>query len=338
MCTSFRLTATDGTIVAARTMEFPTDMETRVTVLPIGLSATGVGVDDKPGKAWTTKYGTVGMDVFGRPNSLTDGTNTEGVYAGLLYMPGFCDYTPAEGKDSATLISIIDAVAFVLGTTASVAEAIDAMTSVTVWPYVFGPFGFPPPAHLVLHDSTGASAVIEWRDGEMVVFENPIGVACNSPHFDWHQVNLRNHIGLSPTNPAARTINGVELAAMGQGAGFFGLPGDSTSPSRFVRATALASSLEPVATGDELEKTALHVLNNFDIPWGAVRADAKPTDDDHTLWSTISNLTEHRYIIRTYDNPVPQAIDLGSLDFTAAEPLTVPAPTGSFATFVPAAS
>ncbi len=192
MCTNFRIQAGDGTVVVGRTMEFPNAMGTKVTALPIGYEGTGIGVDDKPGKAWTSTHGVVGMDAFGKPGMLTDGMNDAGVYAGLLYMPGFCDYTPVDGADPASLMSIVDACAYVLGTSASVAEAKAAMAEATVWPYVFGPFGFAPPAHLVLHDAGGASAVFEWRDGQMQVFDNPIGVATNWPHLDWHLTNLRN--------------------------------------------------------------------------------------------------------------------------------------------------
>ncbi|HPU39980.1 MAG TPA: choloylglycine hydrolase family protein [Microthrixaceae bacterium] len=345
MCTSFRVTATDGAIVVGRTMEFPTDMATKVTVLPVGFTATSVAPGDgsldpaghevpADGLTWTSRYGLVGMDVFGRPQSLTDGTNTEGLYAGLLYMPGFCDYTPAEGKDPSTLLSIIDLVAFVLGTCATVAEVKQVMAGVTVWPFVYGPFGFAPPAHLVLHDATGASAVVEWRDGEMVVFDNPIGVACNSPHFDWHLTNLRNYVGLSVTNPASVTIDDVQLAVVSQGPGMFGLPGDASSPSRFVRAVAYTASLRPVPSGDELEHTALHVLNDFDITKGFVRAGADPSGDDHTIWSTVTNLTARRYVVRTYDNPIPQAIALHDLDFSRGVTQS-PLPAGGFAAFDP---
>ena len=31
---------------------------------------------------------------------LTDGLNDQGLYAGLLYMPGFCDYPSPDGADS----------------------------------------------------------------------------------------------------------------------------------------------------------------------------------------------------------------------------------------------
>ncbi len=330
MCTSFRLRAADGTYVVGRTMEFPNAMGTRVTVLPRGYRGTGTG-EDGPGRTWTSAHGVVGMDAFGRTGSLTDGMNEEGLYASLLYMPGFCEYTPAEGADPTGLLSIIDAVAYVLGTSADLGEVKKALADVTVWPYVFGPFGFAPPAHIVLHDATGSSAVVEWRAGAMEITDNPIGVACNWPHIDWHLTNLRNYVNLSDRNPSPVTIDGVELSAMGQGPGMNGLPGDSSSPSRFVRATAFGASLRPVATGAELEKTALHILNNFDIPFGLVRAGDDPADDDHTLWSTISNLTDLRYVIRSYDNPIPQVVDLTTVDFTTPGPREVPLPDGAFA-------
>ncbi|CAN5524985.1 choloylglycine hydrolase family protein [soil metagenome] len=338
MCTSFQVSAVDGTVVVGRTMEFPNDMNARVAVLPVGFEGVGIGADDRPGKSWVADYGLVGMDAFGHPDVLTDGMNQAGLYAGLLYMPGFCDYTPAEGADPGSLMSIVNVVAYLLGTCASVADAATALGSTTVWPYVYGPFGFAPPAHIVLHDATGASAVVEWVAGAMVITNNPIGVACNWPHLDWHLTNLRNYVNLSTENPSPISIEGVELSIMGQGPGMLGLPGDSSSPARFVRAAAMTASLRPIATGAELERTALHLLNNFDIPWGFIRADDKPEDDDHTLWSTISNLTDRRYVLRTYDNPVPQAITLSEVDFSGPDPVVVAAPQGGFASFVPTAS
>jgi choloylglycine hydrolase len=181
------------------------------------------------------------MDVFGMPSALTDGINEQGLYAGLLYMPGFCEYTPAEGADPAGLLSIVDAVAYLLGTCASVEEARAAMAAVTVWPWMFEQFGFAPPAHLVVHDPGGACAVFEWSHGEMLTFENPIGVVTNSPHLDWHLTNLRNYLTLSTTAPDELSIEGVELKPLGAGAGISGLPGGSSPPARFVRAVASLS-------------------------------------------------------------------------------------------------
>lgn len=329
MCTSVRVTAQDGTVVVGRTMEFPNALGTNITLLPRGFRGVGTG-RDADGLTWTAQHGLVGMDAFDLPGTLTDGMNERGLYAGLLYMPGFCQYTPADDQDPGSLLSIVDVVAYVLGTSADVDEAVAAMDRAVVWPAVFGPFGFPPPAHLVLHDATGRSTVVEWRDGTMELHDNPIGVACNWPHLDWHLTNLRNYISLSAANPAPTTIDGVELSAMGQGPGMRGLPGDASSPSRFVRATALTATLRPVPTGEEMERTVLHVLNNFDIPQGFVRDGDDAANDDHTLWSSVANLGGRRYVIRSYDNPVPQVIDLGTADFAPGPPRTTPIPAGSF--------
>jgi hypothetical protein len=40
--------------------------------------------------------------------------------------------------------------------------------------------------------------------------------------------------------------------------------------------------------------------------------DDDPANDDHTLSSSIANLGQLRYIVRGYDNPIPQLVDLKS--------------------------
>jgi len=330
MCTSLRLTTADHGAVVARTMEFPDLMRAQITVLPRGQALTGVAPDGT-GHRWTSAHGVVGIDAFGRPDWLTDGTNEHGLYAGLLYMPGFCDYTPADGHAPDELLAIVNVVAFVLGTCTSVEAAIAAMQTVTVWPLVVPAMGLAPPAHVVLHDAGGASAVIEWVGGAMVAFDNPIGVATNSPHLDWHLTNLRNYVALRPANPAPFSVQGVEIAPLGQGPGMTGLPADASGPSRFVRAAAYVSTLDPVADARAGELAALHVINNFDLPRGFVRDGDGGAVEDATLWTTIANLTDRRYIVRGIDDPTPLAIDLAATAFDGAAPRQVPIPTGTFA-------
>ena len=82
----------------------------RITVLPRGYVGASVAPSGT-GRTWTADFGVVGVDAFGQPGWFTDGTNEKGVYAGLLYMPGFCDYPSAEGKDPGGCMSIVDTVA-----------------------------------------------------------------------------------------------------------------------------------------------------------------------------------------------------------------------------------
>ncbi len=330
MCTNVRLVTTDGGAVVARTMEFPDLLQAKLTAIPRGHRFAGVAPDG-PGHTWTSVHGFVGIDAFGRAEWLTDGMNERGLYAGLLYMPGFCEYTTADGKSSDGLLAIVDTVAYTLATCTSVEEATAALRAVTVWPLVVPAMGFAPPAHLVLHDASGASAAVEWVAGEMVIFDNPIGVATNSPHFDWHLTNLRNYVALSPANPASFTVQGVEVAPLGQGPGMTGLPGDASGPSRFVRAAAYAATLDPIPDATAGEMAAFHVINNFDIPRGFVRDGDGGSVQDATLWTTIANLTDGRYIVRGIDSPNPLAIDLTTTPFDAGPPRQVDLPTGTFA-------
>ena len=80
-----------------------------------------------------------------------------------------------------------------------------------------------------------------------------------------------NYENFTATNVPQLGLGGIALAQLGQGSGLRGLPGDFTPPSRFVRAVAFTQSAIPSNTAAEAVLQAFHILNNFDIPYGAVR-------------------------------------------------------------------
>lgn len=51
-CTGIRLTAEDGTVVHARTLEFAVDFHSDVIVVPRGYARTGTAPDGKEGLKW----------------------------------------------------------------------------------------------------------------------------------------------------------------------------------------------------------------------------------------------------------------------------------------------
>ncbi|KAA9107744.1 linear amide C-N hydrolase [Microbacterium rhizomatis] len=150
-------------------------------------------------------------------------------------------------------------------------------------------------------------------------------------------VRHENEIGstmprLTAANPAPVTVNGVEFAPLSQGQGFVGLPGDSGSAGRYLRATAYVMTLKPAADADNLEQLSLHALNNFDIPIGMMSGVSGTglEQDDQTKWSSIASLTAGRYIVRTQANPTPMAVNLAATDFTGAAPRQVDLAPGAF--------
>ena len=312
MCTCVRIQAEDGAVVVGRTMEFGLELESLPAVLPRGMEGVSRGPSAE-GKRWTADHGAVGISAFGDPHLLTDGINEAGLYAGDLYMPGFADYPPAEGSDPSTLLAPTDMLAFVLGTCATTAEAREAMAAVSVWPATVTALGdMTVPLHLVVHDASGDSAVFEWRDGEMIAFDNPLGVTTNAPHFDWHELNLRNYATLSAKNPEPVEVAGMRLAPFGQGTGMRGLPADGSPPSRFVRAAAYVATREPVPDGPAAEMEMLHLINDFDIPRGSVVA--ADGSAEWTEWTVIANLADLRYIVGSSADPTPRLIDLKKTD------------------------
>jgi choloylglycine hydrolase len=104
-----------------------------------------------------------------------------------------------------------------------------------------------------------------------------------------------------------------------------GLPGDFTPPSRFVRAVAFSLSALPVATAREGVLQAFHILNQFDIPKGSARDTANgQTWCDYTMWTSASDLKNHRYYFHTFDSRRIRMVDLNQMDLNAKEMKTFP--------------
>ena len=98
---------------------------------------------------------------------------------------------------------------------------------------------------------------------------------------------------------------------MGQGTGMLGMPGDYTSPSRFVRAAAFANTALPSANEEEGIFRAFHTLNAFDIPKGAIRDNAtKDAHTDYTVWTSAVDTKNKIYYYKTYKNQYIKKLDL----------------------------
>ena len=54
-CTGLRLSAEDGTVIHARTMEFAIDIHSDVMMVPRGYARTGTTPDGKEGLKWKAK-------------------------------------------------------------------------------------------------------------------------------------------------------------------------------------------------------------------------------------------------------------------------------------------
>lgn len=317
MCTNFKIKAKDKSVVIGRTMEFGIDLKSAITVFPRGFKFQGTGPSGKPGFAWEGKYGFVGMNAMGLP-LVADGINEKGLYVGDLYIPGFIEYQTVTAGQESKAMSQLDVAGFLLSTCTSVGEAKDAMQSILVWSCPVPQLNnIVVPLHFSVQDAAGNSVVFEYIGGQLKIFDNPLGVVTNSPNFDWHQINLRNFVNLSANNVPELKLDGDDIKQIGQGSGMIGLPGDSTPPSRFVRAVAFTQSVLPSETAEDATNAVYHILNNFDIPKGFARdVEGKQTIYDYTSWLTMADLTNKIYYYRSYTNLKYYKVPLQKVDFT----------------------
>ena len=321
MCTNFKhQPAADGSVAVGRTMEFPDVLPWELGVIAADYAGKSEAVAD--GKSWTGNYGVVGIGAF-KPQWIADGTNTAGLSGHLLYMPGHATY--AKPRSDGSDIGILEVLGFVLGTCATIAEAKAAMATCNVVDFTPPEVPVPLPLHVILHDKD-ACAVVEFHPDGMVISDNPVQVATNAPFIDWHLTNVSNYLTQTPTVPKAVTIGGATFEPLGQGSGFAGLPADGSAPSRFIRVLADVRFAQQPKDEHALLMDCVRILHNFDIVPGTVMEDAPGGGlmPEMTMWSTVSNLTGHKYLINTLHDPLWYSVDLTSTDFSTSRLVAFP--------------
>ena len=130
-------------------------------------------------------------------------------------------------------------------------------------------------------------------------------------------------MNLSPHAPTPIIRDGITYNATGQGAGALGLPGDYTPPSRFIRIAYLVSTAKQVDNAVKAVNLAEHILNNVDIPYGAVRGpkgNSAPDEMDFTQWVVMKDLTHHILYFRSYADLSMQKIEMSQIKFKSGSP------------------
>ncbi|MEX0318615.1 MAG: linear amide C-N hydrolase [Ruegeria sp.] len=320
-CTGIMLTGSDGSIIRARTAEWgPFDLETKINVIPRGYAYTASEMPDgKQGASWTGRFGMVGISMLdhGAP---ADGINEAGLTAGLFYLPGFTEYQEYQPDLADNTIPGDLLASYVLSMFETVEEAQAGLADIRVVGVVDETLGFPFPFHMLVADRFGGRIVIEYIDGELTIFEAPLGVITNSPNYDWHMTNLNNYVNLSAIGLPSVEASGVTFAPLGAGSGMIGLPGDFTPPSRFVRAVAFSQTARDTEGGYDTVREAFRILDNFNIPADAAEGAEDDVQSEDLLYSatqvtTASDSQNLAYYYHTMYDRTVHMVDLKQIDF-----------------------
>lgn len=319
-CTGIRLQSVGGGTVYGRTMEWGAfDLNTRVAIIPRGYEFSGLTPEGLNGKKWTAKYGVVGLDMLHK-DWLADGMNEKGLTVGLFYHPGFAVYSKYEKSKASNSITAVDVVSYILSQFATIDEVRRGMDDVLVVAVLEEAIGnIPVQAHWFVTSPDGDSVVIEFTDGKMKIYDNPLGVLTNSPNFDWHMTNLRNYVNLSQVSLPGKRIEELDFKPLGGGSGMIGLPGDFTPPSRFVRAVAYTQTARLTSSANETVYEVFRILDNFNLPLGAAEGAGDVATQgmrSATIWTSVWNLQDCILSYHTQHNRRVRTLDLKKIDFS----------------------
>lgn len=210
MCTSFRMGSLFG-----RTLDLEYDFGAKPVFTP-----------DYQG-------GLLGMGICRGGRTLYfDAVNPFGVAGAALDFTGYAFYRPkAEGKIS---LASYDFLPYVLKRCKSVSEAKELIASINITDEDYSAELKATPLHFSFADKT-ASIVAEQTKHGMKVYSNPTDVLTNAPDFPCHMRTLSNYAHLSASPQINSFCKDLDLTPYCRGMGAMGLPGDNSSPSRFVR-------------------------------------------------------------------------------------------------------
>jgi len=320
-CTGIRLIAKDKSVVYGRTLEWGAfDMKSRVAIVPRGYGFTGQTPDGYNGKRWTTKYGFVAIDLLEK-DIFADAMNEKGLAIGIFYHPGYASYMAYDKTKASNTITAVDVISYILGNFATVEEAAEGMKDLRVVGVVEEAFGIEAPGHWMVVDRSGRSIVIEYLNGEMKIFENPLGVITNAPEYSWHMTNLRNHVNLSAVALPGLKLEDIDFKPLGGGSGMIGLPGDYTPPSRFVRAVAWTQTARPTETSTETIYEVFRILDGFNLPLGSAEGSGQKKKSLEgmrcsTIWTSAWDLNEGIFYYHTQHNRRVRLLRMTKLDFS----------------------
>jgi choloylglycine hydrolase len=324
-CTGIALKNADGTVVHGRTLEFGAVVDSSIAFVPRNHEFTGA-VPGGKGMNYTSKYAILGSVSFDTL-AVMDGINEQGLSVGAFYFPTFAGYGTLTEANRSIALSPVDFPNWILAEFSTLAEVRAAVESgkACIVPTVVNGWGpAAPPLHYIVYDRAGKSLVLEPVDGKIKIYDNPIGAITNSPSFDWQMTNLRNYINLSPYNAAPMSVNCINLLPFGQGTGMYGLPGDYTPPSRFVRAALFSINAVPSPDATQGIYQVFHILNNFDIPYGSTREGTKAKYGcDYTQFTAARDPQSLRYYFKSYADQTIRMIDMKKFDFKSTSAVSV---------------
>ena len=246
-----------------------------------------------------------------------DAMNEAGLYVAALNFPSYCAYfKPRCDKHNVASFELIP---WLISMCASVLEVRELLLQTSITDDSFSEKLPATPLHFMVSDREECITVESVASG-LCIHENPVGIMTNSPPFEPQLSYLSGFMPLSACSPENKLCPTVDLLRYSRGMGAIGLPGDYSSPSRFVRAVyAKFQATKKAEKGEQINRF-FHLTDTVTIPLGCVKNERG--EDVFTVYSSCADADELSYHFLTYDNRSIRSVSLRECDLEGKE-LTV---------------
>lgn len=161
--------------------------------------------------------------------------------------------------------------------------------------------------HWLIADRNEAVTLEAVSEGTRL-YSNPVGVLTNNPPFNQQMTMLSYYMLLSPKPPQNRFSDELDLLPVSRGQGAMGLPGDLSSPSRFVRAAFVKMNSVATKTEEESVTQFFHILGSVEQVKGCCITENG--EYEATLYTSCINADKGIYYYTTYENRQISAVDM----------------------------
>ncbi|MBS0350265.1 MAG: linear amide C-N hydrolase [Proteobacteria bacterium] len=299
-CTEFKLSY-DGQPIIGHNFDWANPYAF-IVINPVGIKRRSGSMDShfKP-LEWVSKYGSATINLAGpdhrvMPQAVVSGLNQFGLSASILWL----ESAQYPSGSTQTVLGTSQWVQYFLDNAKTVTEAIELARHVEVEPTLF--HGQKILAHLMIHDASGASAVIEYLNGKLNIYyqkDLPVPVLTNTPYLESTQL-LKQYHGFGKDTS---------------------LPGGYFTKARFVLA---ANFLKNLPTSHSTQQAVASAFN------GLGYLIETPGSSDPTVWSVVYDLSNRILYYRTIDNQQIRLVHLDHFNLAKGQPVRIMSMTNDF--------
>ena len=223
-----------------------------------------------------------------------EATNEKGLSVAGLNFPDNAHYLPLSDKKEN--IAPYELIPWMLSQLASVDEVKENLLKINLADIDFNKSFRCSPLHWIVADKNKCITVECVEEG-LKIYDNPVGVLTNNPPFPLQLENYKQIISSIGKEEADPRLTSKGLDA-------FGLPGDFSSPSRFVRAAFVKEKSVRGETEEENVTQFFHILGTVNTPRGVIR------DDYMTIYTSCCNTDKGIYYYTAYGNSQINSVDM----------------------------